>query len=81
MDPFDRWSQQRLLEEVATKEGRGDGPASRGGRSIAAAMLLIVVFVIAVLVTLAGRVADEPAPAPDRGTGVGQSVEVGDVVG
>lgn len=80
MDPFDRWSQQRLLEEVATNESRGDGPASRGGRSIAAAVLVTLIFVIAAFVFLASRDADEPAPTPDAGTGVGQSIEVGDVV-
>jgi hypothetical protein len=79
MDPFGRWSQQRLLEEVATNETRGDKPASRGGRSVAMAVLVTVIFVIAVLGALATNDADQPSPAPDRGAGVGQSVEVGDV--
>jgi hypothetical protein len=80
MDPFGRWSQQRLLEEVATNEARGDKPAGRGGRSVATAVLVTVIFVIAAIVVLATNDADQPSPAPDSGAGVGQSIEVDDVV-
>jgi hypothetical protein len=81
MDPIDRWSQQRLLEEVATSDSRGDKPASRGGRNVGAALLVIIIFILAALVALASRDTGEPASAPGSAAGAGALTETVDVVG
>ena len=55
MDPFDRWSQQRLLEEVATAESAHPDAAPRNSRSMRLTITVILLFLLAVLVSLATR--------------------------
>lgn len=55
MDPFDRWSQQRLLEEVATAESARPDAAPRSSRPMNLTVIVILLFLLAVLISLATR--------------------------
>ena len=68
MDPFDRWSQQRLLEEVATAESAHPGSAPRSSRSMRLTITVILLFMLAVLVSLATRDDATQHTGPPDGT-------------
>ncbi len=65
MDPFGRWSQQRLIEEVATTESRGYGPAKRGRPSTGVAALVLVILVLATVFAMSSRDGDAPSPTAE----------------